>query len=214
MVKQAIASDSALSGTILISAEQLARERPELANRARFRLLPTPAARPTEDIERTDGMLMASVAPILDDQRVIVGYLFGGHLLNRRNDVVDKIKSEVFAGETFEYEDVGTVTIFQEDLRIATNVLDDDGLRAVGTRLSDPVYRDVLQQGRVWSAPAFVVNEWYITAYGPVRIPMIALSAPFTWVCDEHHLFIAATRSRRPFWLRCLFPRSSFWGSC
>jgi two-component system NtrC family sensor kinase len=29
----------------------------------------------------------------------------------------------------------------------------------------------VLEQGKVWSAPAFVVNDWYITSYEPIRDP-------------------------------------------
>ena len=63
------------------------------------------------------------------------------------------------------------MTIFQGDLRIATNVLAEDGSRAVGTRLSEAVYDEVLDRGGTWAAPAFVVNDWYITAYEPIRDP-------------------------------------------
>jgi two-component system NtrC family sensor kinase len=66
---------------------------------------------------------------------------------------------------------IGTVTVFQGDLRIATNVLAADGSRAIGTRLSEAVYDEVLQRGGTWAAPAFVVNDWYITAYEPIRDP-------------------------------------------
>ena len=34
-----------------------------------------------------------------------------------------------------------------------------------------PVYEEVLQRGNIWSAPAFVVNEWYLTAYRPILDP-------------------------------------------
>ena len=43
--------------------------------------------------------------------------------------------------------------------------------RAVGTRLSQTVYDEVLERGGTWAAPAFVVNDWYITAYEPIRDP-------------------------------------------
>ncbi len=38
----------------------------------------------------------------------------------------------------------GTVTIFQKDVRISTNVNDKDGNRAIGTRVSEAVYNQVL----------------------------------------------------------------------
>ena len=63
------------------------------------------------------------------------------------------------------------MTIFQGDLRISTNVTMDDGSRAVGTRLSASVCEAVLDRGETWAAPAFVVNDWYITAYEPIRDP-------------------------------------------
>jgi two-component system NtrC family sensor kinase len=68
-------------------------------------------------------------------------------------------------------KDIGTVTIFQRDLRIATNVRAANGKRAVGTLLSASVCEEVLDRGNTWAAPAFVVNDWYITAYEPMRDP-------------------------------------------
>ncbi len=170
LIEAAVESERATSGTIVLTSEQLAAEGTALSQRAKFRLLPTPAAKPTEDQERTSGMCMAAVVPIFDDAQQLVGLLFGGNLLNRRNEVVDRIRREVFLGGS-EDEGVATVTIFEGDLRIATNVRDDTGNRAVGTRLSRPVFEEVLERGNIWSAPAFVVNDWYLTAYQPIRDP-------------------------------------------
>jgi two-component system NtrC family sensor kinase len=133
-------------------------------------VLDTPGARRTADRVRTDGMVAAAAVPIRVDGRV-AGYLYGGDLLSRRNDLVDEIKRKVFFGEQYSERNVGTVTLFQRDLRIATNVLNDDDQRAVGTRLSSPVFAAVLERGEIWAAPAFVVNNWYITAYQPLRDP-------------------------------------------
>jgi two-component system NtrC family sensor kinase len=91
---------------------------------------------------------------------------------------------------------VGTVTIFQHDLRVSTNVVKADGTRAVGTRLSDVVYQRVLEEGGIWADRAFVVNDWYITAYEPIYDPtgriigalyVGLLEAPFV---DQQRLII------------------------
>ena len=63
------------------------------------------------------------------------------------------------------------MTIFLDDVRIATNVRQTDGRRAIGTRMSQQVVEKVLTQGDIWAAPAFVVDDWYVTAYEPIRDP-------------------------------------------
>jgi two-component system NtrC family sensor kinase len=50
-------------------------------------------------------------------------------------------------------------------------VIAQDGSRAVGTRMSQAVYDEVIRRGGGWSKPAFVVNDWYLTAYEPIRDP-------------------------------------------
>ena len=100
-----------------------------------------------------------------------MGILYAGDLLNRRNEIVNSIKKQVFPDEIYQGKDIGTVTVFQDDARIATNVTLEDGTPAIGTRMSDEVHEAVLHGGRTWAAPAFVVSDWYITAYEPILDP-------------------------------------------
>ncbi|MEE4241589.1 MAG: methyl-accepting chemotaxis protein [Desulfopila sp.] len=67
-----------------------------------------------------------------------------------------------------------TATVFQlvEDklLRVSTNVRKQNGERATGTYIpsSSPVYQSIMN-GEVFRGKAFVVNDWYLTAYKPLR---------------------------------------------
>ena len=83
-------------GTIILSAESLAVEGQELAARARIPLVDTPAARPTTDALRSDGMVLAVAVPVLDCQGRLLAVLYAGDLLSRRHQIVDAIKREVF----------------------------------------------------------------------------------------------------------------------
>ena len=159
------------SGTVILSPESLANVGEDMAKRARIELRDTVAALPSAERSRSEGMVVAAAVPVLDPQGRTLGLLYAGDLLNRRNEIVDSIKRQVFPDEAYEGKDIGTVTIFEGDLRIATNVTLEDGTPAIGTRLSEEVREAVLEKGQIWAAPAFVVSDWYITAYEPIRDP-------------------------------------------
>jgi len=158
---------TAVCGTLSLSGAQLAAEDPELAARARIRLVPTPMAAPRPETEETEGLALTCALPVYGSS-ALVGVLYGGVLLNRNNEIVDRVRDTVLQQEIYRGQQVGTATLFFRDLRIATNVLDARGERAIGTRASAEVKERVLDQGERWTARAFVVRDWYITAYGPI----------------------------------------------
>ncbi|MGO8689233.1 MAG: ATP-binding protein [Thermoguttaceae bacterium] len=171
IIARVLATKEPLSGTIIFSAKELAVEGRDLAARARFELVDTPAARPTADTIRGDGMVTAAAVPVVDARGRLLAVLYAGHLLSRRYEIVDAIQRRVFLRTIYEGQDIGAVTIFQGDLRISTSLTLKDGSRAVGTRLSAAVCDEVLDRGRTWIAPALVINEWYLTASEPIRDP-------------------------------------------
>ncbi|MHC4538011.1 MAG: cache domain-containing protein [Planctomycetota bacterium] len=114
-------------------------------------------------------MMLKAAAPVFGYDGKLSGVLYGGNLLNRNYKIVDKVKEIVYKGQTYKGKDIGTVTIFQDDLRISTNVKTKDNTRAVGTRVSEEVYEQVMVKGLPWIARAFVVNDWYKTAYEPIK---------------------------------------------
>lgn len=158
-----------ISGTQILSREELLREGEAFAKKATFLFIPTPKEKPTEKIEETSGMVLKSAHPILDFNGDLLGVLAGGILLNRNYEIVDRIKNIVFKDAKYKRKEIGTATIFLGDLRISTNVMDREGHRALGTRAMREVYEQVFEKGVPWVRRAFVVDDWYITAYEPIR---------------------------------------------
>ncbi|OQY27220.1 MAG: hypothetical protein B6I38_10365, partial [Anaerolineaceae bacterium 4572_5.1] len=169
IVQAVLSQERTIAATALIANEDLAKESPLLAEKAHIEFIDTDLARDREETEETSGMVIKAAAPIYDSTGDFIGVLYGGVLLNRNYEIVDKIKQTVYENIKYKDQDVGTATIFQDDLRISTNVRNEDGSRAIGTRVSEEVYNQVIVKGEPWIDRAYVVNSWYITAYEPIR---------------------------------------------
>jgi two-component system NtrC family sensor kinase len=169
LVECALGTKKPVAATKVVQAAELEKESKEIVDRAYFKFIETPKARPRRETEETAGMMISAAAPILDFNNNLMGIVYGGILLNRNYEIVDKIKQTVYQGMKYKGKDMGTATIFQDDVRISTNVLREDGSRAVGTRLAENVYEQVIAKGAPWIDRAFVVNNWYITAYEPIK---------------------------------------------
>ncbi len=63
----------------------------------------------------------------------------------------------------------GTATIFMGDVRVSTNVLKEDGSRAVGTRLQGPAYDALFKKGQPYRGEADILGVPYFTAYDPIK---------------------------------------------
>lgn len=167
-VKDALGRNG-LSGTQVLSGEAMLKEGDDLARKAVLQLVPIPKEKPTEKLEEMSGMVLKSAHPVMDADGRVLGALMGGVLLNRNYEIVDRIKQIVFKDAKYKGKEIGTATIFLNDLRIATNVLDREGHRAIGTRVMKEVQAQVLEKGLSWIQRAYVVDDWYITAYEPIR---------------------------------------------
>lgn len=167
LARLALETRTAVAGTVVLDAEDLFRENPVLAERARLRLQPA-SVNGGNGGEITSGMALGAAVPIFASGR-LAGVLYGGVLLNGNREIVDRVRDTVFQHEVYRGRSVGAATIFLGDRRIATNVLGPDGSRALGTAASEEVSRAVLSEGNRWTDRAFVVNDWYITAYEPLE---------------------------------------------
>ena len=149
-----------MAATEVIPADFLAQV--GLDGQAAIQLVDTAMAAPEPfDLrEGTAGLALTGVAPLKDPSGKVRGAVLSLYLFNSDYTLVDRIKQ--VAG-------VDTATIFFGDSRISTNVMTESGERAVGTRMSQAVHDVVLQQGLDYIGRAFVVNEWFITRYVPLK---------------------------------------------
>jgi len=169
LISRAVSSREVISATVIVPREELLKEGSDLADQAYIKFIPTPKARPSPETEQTSGMCIKAAAPIFGYDGSLLGVIYGGNLLNRNYKIVDEVKETVYQAVKYKGKDIGTATIFQGDLRISTNVMTEDGSRAIGTRVAENVYEQVLVRGLPWIDRAFVVNSWYITAYEPIK---------------------------------------------
>jgi two-component system, NtrC family, sensor kinase len=171
--------------------DELALIAPHLLDQLNISLVPTrnaaPSARSTED----RAMLIYARHPVRDTQGQLMGWLHGGILLNQNLSFIDHINRIVYPEGSLPFGSQGTATLFLDDVRITTNVRLFQQERAIGTRVSQSVRERVLDLGQTWLDRAFVVDDWYVSAYQPLadaqgqRIGMLYvgyLEQPFRWV--------------------------------
>lgn len=214
VIRDALAGKSATGVDIFENAD-LETLSPDLAARAKLPLVSTPNAVPTDRTEETRGMVVQSASPVtLGAGRSAV--LVGGILLNQNLVFIDTINDLVYREASLPEGSQGTATLFLDDVRISTNVRLFEGRRALGTRVSAAVRAAVLGEGQTWLDSAFVVNDWYISAYEPItdsrgkRVGMLYvgfLEAPFTAAKYQTVLtivaaFLAITAASVPIFLR------------
>ena len=158
LIHQVISTHQSVAGNTVYELDRLDVEGPGLVERA------------LAIDQEPRGMLAGAAVPVIEDGQ-LVGIIQMGNLLNGSTEIVDRIRDAVFANEYYGGKPLGTTTIFMDDLRISTNVLDNAGRRALGTRVSREVAEHVLEKALSWTGRAFVVDSWYLSQYDPIRDP-------------------------------------------
>ncbi len=156
------------AGTGILGHENIRREGPDLAERTIIQVVPTPLARRRGSQIEDRALIMKAAAPIFAEGRM-VGILYAAILLNNNDRFIDRFKRLVFKEERIDGREVGAATIFLGDIRVTTSVADRSGRRAIGTQVSEEVYRKVYEEGQTWTGQAFVVDKWYVSGYSPLR---------------------------------------------
>jgi two-component system NtrC family sensor kinase len=158
-----------VKGIALLGPQRLQAEGGDLEERAFVVFEDTPKAKRRAKTVEEAGMVLVAAVPLTGEDGAVLGTLYAGVLLNRNAALVDEIHAALFENAVSGGQPSGKVTLFLWDTRIATNVMLANGNRAIGTRMSADVYDTVLENGAHWYDRAFVVQDWYLSAYDPIR---------------------------------------------
>lgn len=108
--------------------------------------------------------------------------LYKGKPLYKNYELVDMINAKTNATSTF-FQKIDSGYI-----RISTNVLKDDGQRAINTFIpnSSPVIK-AIEKGETYSGRAFVVKEWHNAVYIPVIIDGSIQGILYTGISEKRN---------------------------
>ncbi len=160
--------------------------------RVAVHLVPTRNAAPSARKVEDRAMVLLSTRSVRAPDGRLLGHVQAGVLLNRNLPFIDHINEIVYPEGSLPFDSQGTATLFLDDVRISTNVRlfgAEKEERAIGTRVSSTVRDAVLGRGATWLDRAFVVSDWYVSAYQPLadgqgrRVGMLYvgfLERPFT----------------------------------
>ncbi len=181
----------------VLSLAQLQRLHPAGAARVAVPLVPTRNAQATTRTVEDRALVLLSTRAVRSGAGQLLGHVQAGVLLNRNLDFIDHVNAIVYPEGSLPFGSRGTATLFLDDVRISTNVrlfadaAGRGGERAIGTRVSRTVRDTVLGEGQTWLDRAFVVDEWYVSGYMPLRdragqrVGMLYvgfLEQPFVWL--------------------------------
>lgn len=167
----AAADGEGRTGLELLSPDQQGLLGTDARARIDVPLLATRNAAPTARRQEDRAMLLLSTHAVHAADGRLIGYVQGGVLLNRNLAFIDHINEIVYPEGSLPFGSRGTATLFLGDVRISTNVRlfgSEQQQRAIGTRVSQAVRDAVLGRGSTWLDRAFVVDQWYVSAYEPL----------------------------------------------
>jgi len=162
-------SDARTANLRVLDVHAFARLAPHLAPHVPIPVIPTRNAAPSDRTIEDRALVVIATAAVFDGIGKPIGVVRGGVLLNQNTAFIDHINQIVYPAGSLPFGSQGTATLFLDDVRVTTNVRLFQDRRAIGTRVSREVSEAVLREGDTWLDRAFVVNDWYVSAYEPLQ---------------------------------------------
>ena len=132
-------------------------------------------------IAATTGFLLHHFSKVLGTDRLKQNLAAAEMILNPGRAPYSVVNGKLYAGSKVLSGDEasvdavasafgGVATVFLGDTRVATNLKNESGERAVGTVLAHgPIYDAVLGEGREYQGSAAILGKDYVTAYKPIK---------------------------------------------
>lgn len=180
-VRYVVNQGDAVAGTIVINRRFLEMEAPRRAGDVNFYPFQTDG----EEKDRESCLAIAAAVPVFEFRTAgkLLAVLYGGRVVNQSADIFDSARPSAVFDEIQPEAAMPVTSIFLDTFRIATNRLDPQGNRAVGTRVNGLVREQVLARGKPWTQRLEDLGEDYISAFTPLydifgkRIGMLSVAS-------------------------------------
>ncbi|MFZ2633186.1 MAG: ATP-binding protein [Desulfosalsimonadaceae bacterium] len=205
IVRYVLNKGDSTSGTIVVNRPFLEIEAPERAGRIKFYSFRAAGQDASDAGPQESCLAIAGAVPIFEYRTTgkLLGVLYGGRVINQSTEIVDSARKSVFFDEIQAETTMPTATIFFDKFRIATNMIDRQGNRAIGSSVSDAVKEQVIVRGKSWTQRREDLGDQYISAFMPLsdvfgnRVGMLSVATlESNYSAVQHKLifiFIAAT---------------------
>lgn len=159
------------AGTVVLTKAFMIRENPEISRQIQFYPLQNNHQDTIEEEGEKACLAIAAAIPIFEHRTggELTGVLYGGILLNQNTSIVDLVQKSIFPVGIQKETRLPTASIFFDTFRIATNMMEKNGNRAIGTQVSDEVKQQVLIRGNHWTTREHCLSERYISTYKPIE---------------------------------------------
>lgn len=170
IVRYVMDKSALTAGTIVISRSFLENEAPERAGQVNFYAFRTAGQDSADEKSQESCLAIAAAIPIFEYRTTgkLLGVLYGGRVINQSTEIVDSARKSVFFDEIQSETTMPTASIFFDTVRIATNMVDQQGNRAIGSRVSDEVKQQVIVRGKEWTQRREDLGDKYISAFMPI----------------------------------------------
>ncbi len=170
VVRYVVDKGVAIAGTIVANRSFIALEAPARAGQIKMYPLQIDGQDAVGEKPGEACLAIAAAIPIFEYRTTgkLLGILYGGRVLNQSTEIVDSARKSVFFDEIQPETTMPAATIFFDRYRIATNMIDPQGNRAIGSSVSDTVKQQVIVRGKEWTERREELNDQYISAYMPI----------------------------------------------
>jgi len=148
----------------IMYSHDIKNESNDLYSQVRIKRIPTRGAYNNySNKEIEEDALVHVAASVINSQfnkRKVIGYVIAGSILNNNLSMIDNIKGD---------SDNTALTIFKDDLRIATTVKTTEGERAIGTLMAKKITKTVLVEGKAYEGATILFDKKYIAYYTPLK---------------------------------------------